>query len=155
MADKRAYSGTKVSVEKSMAEVTAMLRRRSCTALMWEEAGTRSTLRFRWKSAEGVDLCARFNVDVKLPPKLKWATGKAAADGLERERERMFRVLVHFLKNLFEAVDGGLLTAEEAFLPYLEDGAGVTVAQHIVPRLRLLSYGNTLRALTSGEGHDG
>jgi hypothetical protein len=88
------------------------------------------TLRFMWRSYEGAELCARFVVDV---PNHEGSTFQ------DRERKRLFRVLVHFIKNLFEAVDGGLLTIEQALLPYLEDSTGKTIGEILAPRLALLA----------------
>ena len=61
-------------------------------------------------------------------------------------------MLVYFIKNMFEAVDGGLLTLEQALLPYLEDASGATVGELMVPRLARLQAGplSTLFALGPG-----
>jgi len=153
MTEKKAYAGTLVSVDKSMGEVTSLLRRRSVTGLQWTEEGLRATLRFRWTSAAGVMLCARFGLEVTPPraPRGRRLTSKQIDDFLEKERRRLFRVLVHFLKNLFEAVDGGLLTLEQALLPYLEDGAGQTIGELLGPRLALLAARPLAMALGAGE----
>jgi hypothetical protein len=126
----KAYSTTLVPAEKSMSEVLSILRKRNASGLQWTEEGNKTTLRFMWRSSEGADLCARFIVDIP---------GHGGVTFQDRERRRMFRVLVYFIKNLFEAVDGGLLTTEQALLPYLEDSSGKTVGELLAPRLGLLA----------------
>lgn len=153
-ADKRAYTGTSVSVDKSMGEVMSLLHKRSVSGMQWTREGLRSTLRFRWKSSAGVELCARFTLDVRPPPapRGRQLSSKQLADVYAQEERRLFRVLVYFLKNLFEAVDGGLLTLEQALLPYLEDSTGQTVGELLAPRLALLAARPLALALGPGGG---
>ena len=40
-----------------------------------------------------------------------------------------------FLKTTFEAVEEGIIIAEQVFLPWLEDAEGVTVAERLSPML--------------------
>lgn len=151
---RRAYSDTLVAPEKSMGEAMALLRKRDATGLAWTEEGPRATLRFRWRSTNGTELCARFSLEVKLPPVPRGGvrrTSKQIDEALEKEKRRLFRVLVHFIKNLLEAVDGGLLTLEQALLPHLEDATGRTVAELITPHLDRLAGNPLVRALGPGE----
>lgn len=147
----KAYEGTTVSAEKSMAETMALLRRRDCLGIQWTEECATTVLRFRWRAASGAEMCARFTMQAR-PTTRPGQTPKQRAEALDRERRRLFRVLVHFLKNLFEAVDGGLLTTEQAFLPFLEDASGRTIGELIVPHLAKLASSPLALALAPPEG---
>lgn len=149
MTSRRAYSNTLVSAEKSMGDAIALLRKREATGLQWTEEGTRATLRFRWMSTSGAELCARFTLEWKMPPAPRGVrrSSKQLGEALDREKRRLFRVLVHFVKNLLEAVDGGLLTLEQALLPHLEDATGRTVSELITPHLDRLANSPLVRAL--------
>ena len=145
----RPYADTAVSIDRSVAEVMAQLRTRNATGLQFTEEGNRSTLRFMWRSTSGAELCARFVVEVKP---MKWRgrttpTSKQIAEMYAQEKRRLFRVLVYFIKNLFEAVDGGLLSIEQALLPHLEAAGGQTLGELLVPRLHQLRAGPLARAL--------
>lgn len=149
MRQTRAYEGTTVTAEKSMAETMAMLRKRNCSGVQWTEERTTTTLRFRWQAASGAELCARFNMNARLPTRTG-QTEKQRAEAVDRERRRLFRVLLYFLKNLFEAVDGGLLTTEQALLPFLEDASGRTIGELIVPHIGRLASSPLTLALSAG-----
>jgi hypothetical protein len=99
----KAYSDTAVSAERSMGEAMELLRRREATALQWTEEGSKSTLRFRWRTADKTELC-----------------------------------------------DGGLLTVEQALLPYLEDATGQTIGELLAPRLHQLAAAPLHRAIGGG-----
>lgn len=145
---KKPYEGTAVSVDKSMAEIMALLRTRDTTGLIWQEEGMRSSLRFRWKTRQGDEVVARFTVGLgKAPGRL---TGKQLTDWPNAERRRLFRVLFFYMKNMFEAVDGGIVSLEAALLAHLEDASGSTVAEVIVPQLGRLAATPLMRALTTG-----
>jgi len=150
----RAYADTQVSAAKSMGEVMDLLEKRKATGMQWTAEGPVSTLRFRWKTSDGVDLCARFRVEIKppTPPRGVRLTSEQIGKHFEQEKRRMFRVLVYFIKNLFEAVDGGLLTLEQALLPYLEDASGATVGELMAPRLGRLQAGPLSSVLALGPG---
>lgn len=139
----KAYSTSAISADKSMGEVNELLRKRRATGFQWTEEGLVCKLRFHWTAADETQLCARFIVEVKPPPAPQRGrrTSKQLDEAIQKERRRLFRVLVHYLKNLFEAVDGGLLSLEQALLPYLETGNGQTVAEVVMPRLRQLATG--------------
>jgi len=72
----------------------------------------------------------------------------------EQEARRIWRVLFHHLKSIFEACDSGVMEFRELMLPYLMHKNGKTIAEHILPQLdRALSM-RPERLLTSGDPGD-
>jgi hypothetical protein len=67
----------------------------------------------------------------------------------ERERRRIWRVLFHHLKDIFEASNSGVMEFRELILPYIVTKDGKTVAQHILPKLESAINGNPERMLPS------
>lgn len=65
-------------------------------------------------------------------------------------REQAARAIFWHVKNLFDAVDFGIVTLEEAFLPYMLGPGGKTVFEHIKPRLGELQSISPFLALTEG-----
>jgi hypothetical protein len=67
----------------------------------------------------------------------------------ERETRRIWRVLFHHLKDIFEASNSGVMEFRELILPYIVTKDGKTVAQHILPKLESAINGNPERMLPS------
>lgn len=53
----------------------------------------------------------------------------------EQEERRIWRVLFHHLKSVFEAADSGVMEFRELMLPYIVTADGMTISEHILPRL--------------------
>jgi len=62
------------------------------------------------------------------------ATIKEKRDA-EQECRRIWRVLYHHIKSIFEASDSGVMEFREMMLPYIMTHDGKTVGQHIIPQL--------------------
>ena len=141
---------TKVPVSRSRGEIERLLRAWECDGIQWTDnfRDGVATLRFRW-TFEGVDYQAR--MVVKLPrdealltarEKSRATTRPTAAVMAKRRDQRwrsLHRVLLLTIKANLNAVDAGLLTAVEAFLPHLEGQDGRTIAEIAIPKLRLLT----------------
>lgn len=65
----------------------------------------------------------------------------------EQEARRIWRVLYHHMKSIFEAVDSGVMEFRELMLPYIMTNDGKTVAEHILPKLDAALAGNPARLL--------
>jgi len=74
------------------------------------------------------------------------ATVNAKRDA-EQESRRIWRVLYHHLKSIFEAADSGVMEFRELMLPYIMTNDGRTVAEHIIPKLDAALAGNPARLL--------
>lgn len=156
---RRAYDGTKVSVEKSQSEAREILRKRGIAHVQWTEepdpqtARPMHTLRFRVLTAGKVQHELRVRMTVRTPaPGMKAReTNNQRAARIEQEERRVMRVFVHHLKTLFEASDVGLQRVEELFLAHLEDATGCTVGEALRPLIPRLSQSTLPRAaLTAG-----
>ncbi len=154
---KRAYEGTSVSIGRSREEIDALLRNWGVSGIQWEDdfkAGI-VKLRFRWEN-DGVRYVARYQIALDDDEKL----GENAVDGrsgtpsekklerLKAERgKREHRVLSAFLKNVFEAVEQGIIEAEAVFLPWIEDSEGYTVYERLGPVMKQLNTTTLAKAL--------
>lgn len=65
----------------------------------------------------------------------------------EQEERRIWRVLYHHLKDIFEASNSGVMEFRELILPYIVVRDGRTVAQHIVPKLDMAIDGHPEKML--------
>lgn len=61
---------------------------------------------------------------------------KTGLSGKEQEERRVWRVLFHHLKAMFEAVDSGVIAVEDVILPYVVTPDGRTISEHVTPKLR-------------------
>lgn len=160
---RRYAQDTSVPVARSRGEIDSLLQQWGCKGVQWTsewDAGA-ITLRFMWEH-EGNKYMARFNVKLPTDDDLmkdavdgRDPSGKTISAGkLEKLRQSRgqseHRLLLLWLKAAFNAVDAGLLVAEELFLPFLEGKDGRTVAEVAIPRMADLLSGNAGRLLTAG-----
>lgn len=78
------------------------------------------------------------------------ATIRKAARDREQEERRIWRVLFHHLKSVFEAADTGVMEFRELMLPYMVMQNGKTVSENILPQLDAKLAGRGDRLLTQG-----
>jgi hypothetical protein len=147
----RAYEGTDVPVTRSLAGLEDLLERRGVTDRRVTRTASLLAIDFNWPLMdERRKVRALLGVRMVVP----WP-----AD--ERERRRMARLIFWHLKSKLEAVEAGLLTFEEEFLPHLTLGrAGPRVWDDAKPAIEAairegkdLSHdlmGGALRALGTG-----
>lgn len=75
------------------------------------------------------------------------ATLKPSRD-MDQEARRIWRVLFHHMKSVFEAADTGVMEFRELILPYILMPNDKTVAENILPHLDAKLAGNPERLLT-------
>lgn len=155
---RRYASDTSVSVAKSRGEIEKLLRVWGANQMQWSDdfEGGRASLRFLW-THEGVDYTARFDVRVPTAAEVREesvhaTSGKFLQAKYDKAMERRgmveHRELSLLMKAIFVAVDCGLITAEQVFLPFLEDAQGFTVSDKILPHLaKILKKGGTKNLL--------
>ena len=162
---RRYANDTSVSVSKSRGEIEKLLRVWGARQMQWSDdfEGGKALLRFIWDNA-GTTYTARFTIDVPTSEEIKEeavhaTTGRFLQTKYDKAMERRgmveHRELSLLLKAIFVAVDCGLITAEQVFLPFLEDQYGVTVSDRVLPNLsQMLNKGGTKNLLTmfAGEG---
>lgn len=71
---------------------------------------------------------------------------------IEQEERRVWRVLYWHLKAMFEAADSGVIDLRNIIMPYVVLRDGLTLADHIQPRMAKLMTMDPGRLLGEGEG---
>jgi hypothetical protein len=151
---------TTVPIQRSRAEIDKLLRDWGVEGIAWQDdfANDHVQLRFVWANG-GEKYLAR--VGIKLPGRKSLEDD--ALDGrtlrvnenkmrklLDARGKREHRLLALWLKATLNAVDAGLIKAEELFLPFLEGKDGYTVAEMTIEKLPMLLSGSAERLLLPG-----
>lgn len=158
----KAYENTTVAVSRSREQIDEIIRKWGVSGIQWEDDYEKgfATLRFRWKREDKTELVARFRVDLDSDEELRTlAVDKRNNQFSEKKYERIslergkreHRILLNLLKNMFEAIDEGIMPAEALLLPWLEDSEGMTVYDKIEPRLSQLATQPLHKALAAPE----
>ena len=157
MTSRRSYAqGTEVPVGRSRDEIERILARFGATGHIWarDDEERRVTIAFKRQQRA-------YKFIIKLPdlqgfrytPKMEWErTPKQMADMCDAETRRRFRSLANYIKALMDAIDTGILTAEEALLPYQVLPSGETVYQRAQAQLDRGLEVNLAIALQSPQG---
>lgn len=154
-----AYRATKVPVHESQADVRDLLRSRKATGMQISESWLGDTavadVRFAMPAESSGFFAYRIRVqvvvtdaDLRRQPHQRTQTPKE----VEAQKERqIWRLVYWWLKAQFEAADAGLVSLEEAFLPWMElpDGRTTYEAMVQVGGLAKIASG-TVPQLTAG-----
>lgn len=141
-----AYRSTKVAVHESQADVRELLRRRRATGLQiseyWQEDQAVADVRFGMPAPEGGFYAYRIRVRTPDPGPLekvdqyshkpRAATTQELRDHQAGAERQIWRLVYWWLKAQFEAAEAGLVSLEEAFLPWMELPDGRTVFESAV-----------------------
>ena len=145
-------SNTTVPIERSKAEIERNLARFGASEFGYWAGAAAATVGFVYRGVR---------IEMGLPfPDIKefqcTPTGRERTDNqadAERDKEirRRWRSLAAVIKALLVGVDDGVLTFEDAFMPWIVWGNGLTTRQLILPELqKAISAGRmpkTLKAL--------
>ncbi len=134
----RHAANTKVPIAQSRSEIDRILRAWDCDGIRWTDhfKEARVVLEFVWTPE---------NCDAPMLARLEILMGEHC--NVDQEWRRKHRVLRVFLMGLFEAVEDGLITLEEAVLPWTVTGDGRTVSQQLLPKQRELPAGSAVALL--------
>ena len=123
--------------------------------------GGKAMLRFIW-DYDDTQYTARFVVNVPTKAEVEEASVHATSGrflqtkydkAMERRGMVEHRELALLLKAIFVAVDAGLITAEQVFLPFLEGQDGMTVSERVLPELsKMIKRGGTKNLLPAVTG---
>lgn len=144
--------GTGVSSDKSKNEIEATLRRYGASEFMYGWATGGIVIGFR---------VARRTIRMVVPmpgvqeftmtPAGRQRHGRGAAEkACEEEHRRRWRALLLVIKAKLEAVESGIATLENEFLPYTVLANGQTMAEWVAPQMQALSSGDMPPLLPSG-----
>lgn len=159
---RKAYEGTSVTIGRTREQIDTLLRQWGVQGVQWEDDfdDGSATLRFRWKNDDDTTFVARYKLDLESDEQIRekaidLRNGKFSENKYERlikERgKREHRLLLAFLKNVFEAVGEGIISAEAVFLPWLEDAEGKTLYERIKPAMNQLGSASLPKALAAAE----
>jgi hypothetical protein len=129
---------TKVPVERSRAEIEALLRRYGADSFAsgWTERDARIQFRAKGRAIRFV-LLMPDPVDKQFTqhPRYSWKSrsADAARQAYEQEVRRRWRALALVIKAKLEAVETGIATFEDEFMPHVIMPDGKTVAEHVQP----------------------
>ncbi len=155
---KRTYAyNTDVPPGESREEITSVLRAWGVTGIRWSEdfENYLVVLEFIWTHQE-IPYHARMSVNLPTDDVLaKMAQHKRSKNLIPEKFQRLkktrgwreHRVLLIFLKGAFEAIENGIITPEQLFLPWLVGRDGRTVGEVIGPRLPALMKDSALALL--------
>jgi len=134
----RYAEGTSVAEESSRAEIERTLRRYGANRVGYQYDDERSAVAF--------EMCGRrIRFYMALPSVDDVAhteSGKPRAQAhlsaaLDAERRRRWRCLFLMIKAKLEAVETGIVTFEDEFLPHTLMPDGRTVAEHVAPHVAI------------------
>lgn len=157
MSRLKAFANTKIDVFKTQQDLETLLLKRGITASRWthfsETKETAGIVRFEfeWQRAQQIrDVKHQplsFRIDVEYKGELGPAGGQRGTT-----REQGARALYWHVKNLFDAIDFGIVDLEQAFMPYLVLPSGETAYEKIGGQLEQLEAGVMPRLLERGRG---
>lgn len=130
--------GTEVSVAKSQAEIQAIIMRYGATTFMFGQSLDGASIAFEAKGR-------RVQFFLPLPKrdeKRFWIDGhqrrrtpEKAHQFWEQACREKWRSLALCIKAKLEAVDAGITTFEDEFMAHIVMPDGLTVSQHVLPRI--------------------
>lgn len=156
----RYASGTEVSEGRSKEELERTLMRFGAEEFIYGRNATGIMIGFRYEGRA-------YRISVPMPGRddeciTHTPTGYERAQGTAekewaKECRRRWRVLCAYIKALVVGVEEGVLTWEEALLPYALLETGQTVAEQILPQMEAALANGTMKvpALLPGLGETG
>lgn len=159
---RRFADDTAVPISRSRDEIQKLLRQWGADGIRWTDDYQRDRvlLEFVWHHKD-CGYLARFSL--ALPEVLE--VREAAVDGrthrfsqakfdklMAARGKREHRTLLLFLKGAFEAIEEGIVTAEQLFLPFMVGKDNLTVAEVLLPKLKTLLSASAAAMLPAHEG---
>lgn len=135
---------TKVPIAQTRGEIDKMLRKVKADGVrwtdFWSEKPPRAQLEFVWRPKPPPRPVRDAAEPTQHPPMLARFDIKIIGyvSDTDREFRRLHRVLRVYLLGMFEAVESGIISLEEAMLSWTVTSSGRTVAQELLPKLKEL-----------------
>lgn len=130
---------TSVSVSKSEGEIKAIIRRYGASSFASFETSAAAMIAFEMKGRRVVfklPLPDRQSKEFTETPSGKWARSeKQADDAWEQACRSKWRALLLCIKAKLESVEAGIETFEDAFLAHIQMPDGLSVSEHVRPRI--------------------
>ena len=142
---------TSVSVAKSEADIKAVIRRYGASSFASFEASVAAMIAFEMKGRRVVfklPLPDRQSKEFTETPSGRWArSDKQAGAAWEQACRSKWRALHLCIKAKLEAVEAGIETFEDAFLAHIQMPDGLSVADHVKPRIAAAYESGTMQPL--------
>ena len=127
-----AYEGTEVAVTKSQEQIRRMIMAHRGNKIAFISEPPREA----FAAVVNLDGAA---YQIKISAKLRKAKGVLTEAQRQKfedgETRRIWRVLYHHMKSIFEAADTGVMDFREMILPYVVTKDGRTVGEILLPKL--------------------
>lgn len=130
-------ANTSVPVRKSIEEIERTVARYGATAFGYAYQGDRAVIQFAI-----ADRRVRLDLEIpkredfqRTPNTRQWRAPEAVDKAWEQTQRQKWRALLLFVKATLEAVEAGLLTVEQAFLPHIMLPDGSTTYDWMEPQL--------------------
>src|SRR3990167_4672109 len=137
---------TTVSTAKSQEEIDRVLRRFNASAIGWLRDDAIAQVMLAFKRGQ-----KSYRFSFSLPPIKNFEsyrrkggystytrTPVAAKAAHDQEVRRLFRSLALYVKGTLDAIDSGIVSADEALLPFMVLPGGQTMAQHLAPQVQIM-----------------
>lgn len=151
----KAFSNTKIDVFKTQGDLETLLAKRGIRASRWSHFGEsvkdagEVRLEFSWQPQPAKVGETREPLGFRIAVEYKGETGPAGGQR-GTTREQAARAVYWHVKNLFDAVDFGIVDLEQAFMPYLLLPNGETAYERMLPQLVALKPGEMPKLLERG-----
>jgi hypothetical protein len=123
-----AYNQTIVAPEKSQGQIKKMLLGHGASNVQFGSA--REPVRVEGFQASVAIDGRPYGIRIAVPVK-----EKSSQSAQEQEERRVWRVLYHHIKAIFEAADSGVIDIRELLLPYFVTKSGKTIGKQILDDL--------------------
>jgi len=150
-----AYEDTLVAVSKSQEQIRRMIMDNGGSGIAFISQPPMEGFE-AMVVIDGSTYKIRLSVEVKVPerkraPRAVWnGTGyvtKSKNDIWDAAARRVWRVLYYYLKSVYEASNSGVMELRQLVMPYVVTRDNRTVAEHILPKLKLAVEGDPGRML--------
>ena len=143
---------TQVSVDRSRTEIEHQLDRFGASAFGYYKDRSSAMIQFRYRGAMvriSVPIPAKDDREFTVSPAGRKRTEAIALAAWQQEIRRRWRSLAAVVKAMLVGIEDGVLTFEQAFLPYFVWGDGRTTAEKMLGTIKkfLAAGGDMPKAL--------
>lgn len=138
MNQRKYAQGTTVSIGRTRDEIERTLNRFGSDQFAWGRDDSRGATIVQFRREGRAYRFTIFAPDpeaFRFTPTKKERTENQVSDLVDKEYRRLFRSLSNYIKAVLDAVDSGLMEADEALLPFAMLPDGFTVAERVIPQL--------------------
>lgn len=121
-----AYEGTEVPAARSQESIRKLIYAHKGTGVMF----------ISQRPKEGFEALVTLHGEPYQIRVMAACAPKRDNKGLEQEERRVWRVLFHHLKAMFEAADSGVIDMRDVILPYIVTPDNRTLSEHILLRMK-------------------